>query len=80
MPNPDRSCRYYLADEAGAVEAECCHSADHTGPHHVLFGYVPGSVALGIAEGDPGTLVLAEGDWQPPTGNPWSSHYTGGAR
>lgn len=24
---------------------------------------------------DPGTLALADADWQPPTGNPWSAHY-----
>ena len=72
----DRSCRWFIADEAGEVEAECCHSAGHDGRHHVLFGYVPGSIALGT-EGDDGTLTLAEADWQAPTGNPWSAHYTG---
>jgi hypothetical protein len=72
--NQDRSCRWYLADEAGNVENECCHSAGHDGDHHVLFGYIPGSISAGT-EGDDGTLVLPDADWKHPTGNPWSSHY-----
>lgn len=70
----DRSCHWYLAKDEGGVEAECCHSANHSSDHHVLFGYVPGSVSGGT-EGDDGVLILAEADWQPPTGNPWSAHY-----
>lgn len=65
-----KSCRWYLAAEDGTVEAECCHCEGHDGPHHVLFGYIPGSISRGT-EGDDGTLVLPDADWQPPTGNPY---------